>query len=151
MRNLVTAVSGLLLAFGFITSADAAVRVGFLRCHAARTTGAIVGSSHEARCVFTNYTGHREGYVAHFERIGLDVGFTDQSVLVWAVYAPTGLHHHALAGEYVGASAEAAVGIGAGANVLVGGNHATISLQPVSVKAETGLAIGAGAGRLVLQ
>jgi uncharacterized protein DUF992 len=33
----------------------------------------------------------------------------------------------------------------------VGGNSATISLQPVSVKAETGLAVGAGLGQLQLR
>ncbi|MGA9546101.1 MAG: DUF992 domain-containing protein, partial [Rhodomicrobium sp.] len=69
----------------------------------------------------------------------------------WSVYAPTSLRHRALVGNYVGASADAAIGVGGGANVLVGGNSATISLQPVSVKSQTGLAIGAGLGQLQLR
>jgi hypothetical protein len=151
MKTLATAVSVLALAFGFAASADAGVRVGVLNCHAAQKVGGIIGSTEEARCVFTSYNGHRERYVARFERAGLDIGVTERSELIWAVYAPTSLHHHALAGDYVGASAEVTIGIGAGANVLVGGSSQTISLQPVSLKAQTGLALGAGAGRLQLR
>ncbi len=151
MKTLVTAVSALALALGLTASADAAVRAGVLHCYAAPKIGAIVGSFQVARCVFTSYNGHRERYAAHFERAGLDVGFTGRSETVWTVYAPTDLRHRALAGDYIGASADVAVGIGGGANVLVGGNNGTISLQPVSVKAETGLAVAAGAGRLQLR
>jgi hypothetical protein len=152
MRTLVTAVSGLILALGVAASADAAERAGVLHCYGARKIGAIVGSFQEARCVFTSaYTGRRERYIAHIERAGLDIGITERSELVWTVFAPSSLGRRALAGEYVGALADATVGVGGGANVLVGGNNHTISLQPVSVKAETGLAIAAGAGRLQLR
>jgi hypothetical protein len=151
MKTLATAVSALALTFGLVASADAAVRVGVLQCHAAKKVGNIIGSTEEARCVFTSYNGHRERYSAVFERAGVDVGVTEHSELVWTVYAPTSLKHHALVGDYVGASAEVTIGIGVGANVLVGGSHHTISLQPVSVKAQTGLALGAGAGRLQLR
>jgi hypothetical protein len=151
MKTLATAVSALALAFGLTTSADAGVRAGTLHCYAAKKVGAIIGSFQEARCVFTSVNGRRERYVAHLERVGLDLGVTNKSEIVWSVYAPTGLRHRALAGDYVGASADIAVGIGGGANVLLGGNGGTISLQPVSVKAETGLAIAAGAGRLQLR
>ncbi|MGA9266007.1 MAG: DUF992 domain-containing protein, partial [Rhodomicrobium sp.] len=92
-----------------------------------------------------------ERYVAQFGRIGADIGITNRSELVWSVYAPTSLRHRALVGNYVGASADAAIGVGGGANVLVGGNSATISLQPVSVKSQTGLAVGAGLGQLQLR
>ncbi len=84
-------------------------------------------------------------------RVGLDVGYTGRAVIEWAVFAPSFLRRHALAGNYVGASADITAGIGGGANVLVGGNPYTISLQPVSLKTETGLAIGAGAGELELR
>jgi hypothetical protein len=151
MKTLATVASTLALAFGLAGAADAAVRVGVLHCHAAKKVGAIIGSTEEARCVFKNYNGHREHYAARFDRAGVDVGVTAQSDLVWVVYAPTSLHHHALAGDYVGASAEVTIGIGAGANVLVGGSSQTISLQPVSLKAQTGLAVGAGFGRLQLR
>jgi hypothetical protein len=151
MKTLATAVSALALAFGLTTTADAGVRAGTLHCYAAQKVGAILGSSQAARCVFTSVNGRRERYSARIERIGLDVGVTTKSEIVWSVYAPTGLRHRALAGDYVGASADLAVGIGGGANVLLGGSNGTISLQPVSLKTETGLAIAAGAGRLQLR
>jgi hypothetical protein len=151
MKILATVVSALALAFGLTASADAGVRAGTLRCYAAKKVGAILGSSQEARCVFTSVNGRRERYAAHLERVGLDIGVTSRSEIVWTVYAPTGFRHRALAGNYVGASADIAVGIGGGANVLLGGNNGTISLQPLSLKTETGLAIAAGAGRLQLR
>jgi len=40
----------------------------------------------------------------------------------------------ALAGEYVGVSAEIGLGLGAGANVLLGGSDRTIALQPLSLQ-----------------
>src|SRR6267378_2587681 len=40
----------------------------------------------------------------------------------------------ALAGNYAGATASATVGVGAGANVLIGGSSQQVTLQPVSVE-----------------
>ena len=151
MRLLLTAVSGALLALGCVSSADAAVRVGTLRCLGAPKVGAIIGSVQQARCVFTGVNGRHERYAAQFGRIGADIGVTNKSELVWSVYAPTSLRRRALVGNYVGASADATIGVGGGANVLVGGSNATVSLQPVSVKTESGLAIGAGLGQLQLR
>ena len=44
----------------------------------------------------------------------------------------------------------AAVGVGAGANVLVGGFNKSVTLQPVSISGETGLNVAAGIGELTL-
>jgi hypothetical protein len=55
-----------------------------------------------------------------------------------------------LSGTYAGASAEVSVAAGLGANVLVGGSHRTVALQPVSVQGQTGLDIAAGIGALEL-
>ncbi len=64
--------------------------------------------------------------------------------MVWAVYAPTNRKFGALAGHYGGASAEATVGAGVGANVLVGGSNRTVTLQPVSVQGQAGLNLAVG-------
>jgi hypothetical protein len=50
------------------------------------------------------------------------------------IYAPG-----ALAGDYVGASAEVTAAVGAGANLLAGGFQDAYTLQPLSVQAQTGL------------
>ena len=56
-----------------------------------------------------------------------------------------------LDGGYIGASAGAAVGIGARANALVGGLPNSFTLQPVSVEGETGLNVRATVTGLWLQ
>jgi Protein of unknown function (DUF992) len=71
--------------------------------------------------------------------------------MLWAVFAPTpGFPHGALAGTYVGASADVAVGLGLGANALVGGSHRSFALQPVSIEANTGVNLAAGVSELRL-
>ena len=40
----------------------------------------------------------------------------------------------ALAGEYVGATGEVGLGLGAGVNVLIGGSGRSFALQPVSLE-----------------
>jgi hypothetical protein len=122
-----------------------------LRCHVEPGAGLIVGSSHGVRCVFTAVSGRREYYDGSINRLGLDLGYTGEAVITWSVIAPSAMHSHALAGAYVGASADAAAGTGVGGNVLVGGNPGTISLQPLSIKTESGFAAGAGAAALVLR
>jgi len=70
--------------------------------------------------------------------------------MVWAVYAPTSRRYGALAGNYTGASAEATVCVGVGANVLVGGSNRTITLQPISIQGQTGLNLAVGVAGLEL-
>jgi hypothetical protein len=151
MKVVWATVAACAVAFGLTSAAQADVRVGELRCYVQPGTGSVVSSAHEARCVFSGLDGHRERYVALLTRVGLDVGFTDKSVLVWDVFAPTSHRRHALKGSYVGASVEAAVGVGGAVNVLFGGNDRTVSFQPVSLKAETGVAAAVGVGQLELR
>ena len=55
-----------------------------------------------------------------------------------------------LRGAYGGVSARVSVGLGLGANVLLGGSDNTIALQPVSVEGQTGLSVNAGISGLEL-
>ena len=71
--------------------------------------------------------------------------------MIWSVYAPTTRRFGALAGHYSGASAEATVGAGLGANVLVGGSDRTVALQPISVQGQTGLNVAVGVTGLDLR
>ena len=76
--------------------------------------------------------------------MGVDLGFTTQGKLVWAVFAPTaGYHRGSLGGLYQGATAEATLGLGVGANVLVGGTAGSIQLQTISVTGQVGLNLAA--------
>ena len=57
----------------------------------------------------------------------------------------------ALAGHYGGVTAGAALGVGVGANGLVGGSDRSVALQPVSVEGTTGLEVAAGIGGMTLE
>ena len=56
-----------------------------------------------------------------------------------------------LAGSYGGVSAEATVGLGVGANALVGGSNDSIALQPLSVQGQQGLNVAVGVSQLKLR
>jgi hypothetical protein len=128
-------------------------KVGVLTCKASASLGLIVGSRQSVRCTFSpDNGGPPENYVGHIGRLGLDLGVRGGGVMVWGVIAPTnGYHHGALAGHYVGASADASLGLGAGAKVLVGGSHRTISLQPLSVSGQVGVNLALGVAGLTLR
>ncbi len=70
--------------------------------------------------------------------------------MIWAVYAPTNRRFGALAGHYGGATGEATVGAGVGANVLVGGSSRTVTLQPISVQGQVGRNLAVGVAGLDL-
>jgi Protein of unknown function (DUF992) len=103
-------------------------------------------------CRFTNSSGEREVYRGVMRRIGIDLGTTAGGQMLWAVLAPSGrFSRGALAGNYAGASGEATIGAGFGANVLFGGSDRSFALQPVSVQGQAGLNVGAGVAELQLR
>ena len=82
----------------------------------------------------------------------MDIGYLNAAVMVWAVFAPTAdLKPGSLAGDYAGVSGSATVGVGVGANVLVGGSNNSFSLQPVSIEGSTGLNVAAGIASMSLE
>ena len=92
-----------------------------------------------------------EHYAGTIAKFGVDIGYVQNAVIVWTVVAPTvALPPGSLTGSYGGATASATVGVGVGANVLVGGSNTTISLQPVSVEGGTGLNVAGGFAALSL-
>lgn len=118
------------------------VKIGTLDCRVGGGVGYVVGSAKELDCVFQSTIGSRstEQYVGTIRKVGLDVGFTTEGRLVWAVFAPTaGYHQGSLAGLYSGATVEATVGAGIGANILVGGTAGSVHLQSVSATGQIGL------------
>ena len=128
-------------------------KAGVLGCRTSASLGLIVGSHQKLRCRFTpDAGGPPETYVGHINRLGLDLGIRAGGAMVWAVLAPTnGIHHGALAGTYVGASGSVSVGLGANANVLVGGSHRSIALQPLSVEGQVGVNLALGVAGLSLR
>ena len=132
-------------------AASKGVKIGMLTCNVDGGVGMIIGSSKGVDCVFEGTVGQRERYAGIIGKFGLDIGVTGKSVMAWAVFAPGKLKSGALAGKYAGASAEATVAVGLGANVLVGGSKNSVALQPLSVPAQTGLNLAAGVASLRLK
>ena len=153
MRSLMlAAVAAATLAMS-MSSADAQsrTRVGGLTCDLAPSVGMILGSHQDARCVFHPARGKPERYHASLSRLGVDLGVKEGGRLYWAVFAHSAaVPPRTLAGTYVGASGQASFGIGAGANVLIGGSDRSISLQPLSVSAQRGVNVAAGVAGLRL-
>ncbi|MBL8581680.1 MAG: DUF992 domain-containing protein [Rhizobiaceae bacterium] len=122
------------------------VRIGTLSCDIGGGVGYVLGSAKEVDCVFKSANGSRrtENYSGAIRKFGVDLGFTTRGKMVWAVFAPTaGYHRGSLGGVYDGATAEATVGAGVGANVLIGGTSGSIILQPISLTGQIGLNVAA--------
>lgn len=129
------------------------ITLGTLKCKGHGGVGLILGSKEEMRCVFTTaVSARRHPYMATITKIGLDIGFTGESTLIWTVLGTTvDIPEGALAGGYGGVTAGLAVGIGANANALIGGSGKSIVLQPVSLEGQTGLNLSAGVAGLTLE
>lgn len=129
--------------------------IGLLECTIEGGVGFIFGSRKRIRCEFDPADGivaSTEVYHGTMRRFGLDIGATRRGYMAWLVLAPTVNDYapHKLAGEYIGVSGEATLGVGLGGNILVGGSQNTFSLQPVSVTAQTGLNLAVGVAALEL-
>lgn len=131
-------------------SAQDRVQAGELDCSLSSSVGLLVTSQRNVSCFFHGGNGTQAAYVGTLTRIGLDVGVTSGGKMVWTVFLNTDSYNGTLAGSYVGATAEAAVALGLGANVLIGGNNDSVALQPLSVQSTTGFNIAAGVSQLNL-
>jgi hypothetical protein len=156
LRRVAVAIGALTLMLSALVLAPPAhaqgVRVGVLNCNVSSGFGFIIGSSRSINCTFSGAGGHVEHYVGSINRFGVDIGYIRGGVLIWSVLAPTATPAPcALAGNFGGATAQATVGVGVGANVLIGGSANSITLQPVSIEGTTGLNVAAGIASMTLQ
>jgi Protein of unknown function (DUF992) len=151
LRKSLLAGFAMLLSFAAPAGADG-VKVGTLTCHVASGWGFVFGSSKDMRCNYSPSGGPGEHYVGTISKFGVDVGYTSSAVIIWEVFAPhSGIKRGALQGGYGGATASVTAGVGAGANVLVGGFDRSITLQPLSISGSTGLNLAAGIGAMSLK
>ncbi len=127
-------------------TAEPRIRAGQLVCKGGVGFGLLVISSKPFSCTFTPADGrptHR--YSARVTNLGVDIGITGPTVLVWTVLASTrSVARGHLAGQYLGVGADASVGLGGGAKLLIGGFKKSFALQPLSVQGQTGVNIAYG-------
>jgi Protein of unknown function (DUF992) len=127
------------------------VKAGVLSCEVSGGMGLVLGSQKSVSCSFIpDGEGGREDYDGSITKFGLDLGLTRSSRMVWVVFTNTVAGPGFLAGDYYGASGEATVGAGLGANLLLGGSNRTVALQPISLSGQTGLNLAIGVAALQL-
>ncbi len=134
------------------------VKIGMLTCKKipGSTVNLLIHSSTGLDCVY-----HSEGgaVVEKYKgesgvALGVDLSWDKVSVMKFAVISPSknvDVGNYALAGTYTGATASAALGLGVGAKVLVGGGPESIALNPVALEGIKGVGAAAGIGYLTLQ
>jgi hypothetical protein len=141
-----------LVALAGSAQAASGVKVGTLTCNVASGWGFVFGSSKDLHCNFRPNNHMGEHYTGSISKFGVDIGYTEGGVLVWGVFAPSSdVRPGVLQGDYAGATASATVGVGLGANVLIGGLDKSIALQPLSVEGNKGLNVAAGIGAISLK
>jgi hypothetical protein len=154
-KVIVTLVAVLLLTLGRTSSlkAQPTIEAGQLVCTGGVAIGLLVISSKPFDCKFTPANGGKpHAYRGRVTNLGPDIGVTGPTVLVWTVLASTtAVAPGHLAGQYLGVGAEASVGIGAGAKLLIGGFKKSYALQPLSVQGQTGINIAYGIAGLRLR
>jgi hypothetical protein len=146
------AASALVVSVAGASAQQRMVRVGVLECRGGASVGFIVGSVTHLGCVLRAEGAPEDRYVATIRKVGLDLGITQETALAWGVFAPVDrLGPGDLSGNYAGAQGSASLGFGVGGNVLVGGSHNSIALQPLSVQGQVGVNVAAGLESLELR
>jgi hypothetical protein len=128
-------------------------QTGMLSCKVDPSIGFIIAGHQSMQCRFTqNAPNPPQAYEGALNMVGLNIGISAGGVFGWAVFAPTvGIPAGALAGEYVGASGDIGLGVGVGANVLIGGSGRTFALQPVSLEGSVAINVALGVSSLKLR
>lgn len=129
------------------------IQMGMLTCKLNPSIGFIIVGHQSMECRFVpSIPAPPQIYEGALNTVGIDIGIVGGGALAWGVLAPTaGVPAGALAGNYVGASGDVALGIGVGANILVGGSNRSFALQPLSVEGSVALNVTLGLSALQLR
>ena len=140
-----TVLASLLMTSGNALAANS-VNLGMLVCDMSKGIGFVLIEKQKMTCEFRPISGDAEAYSGKITDYGIELGEIKKGHLIWGVFAAALLDMQpgALNGEYVGVDADAALGLGVGANALIGGTGKGFILQPVSVEGEVGINIAAG-------
>jgi hypothetical protein len=128
------------------------VDVGVLVCHVKASIGWIITSKQEMTCTFSSSQGDLpQRYAGSITTVGLDLGVTGAGIMTWGVLAVTSqVAPGALAGTYVGATGDIALGVGVSGNALIGADK-SFALNPFSVEGNVGASLALGAAGLTLR
>lgn len=153
----VTAICFMLPAHVSAADGGSGAKVGVLTCSQVAGTkrNLLITSSVDVTCTYDGDDGSSEKYQGETGiGLGIDLSWKSEEIVKWVVIAASNdisPNNHALAGKYYGAKAEATAGVGAQANVLVGGGDKSFTLQPLSLGGQTGFGAAGGLGYLYLE
>jgi hypothetical protein len=153
MRKLLLASAFAAVAYAAPASAADRVNAGVLVCNAGASIGMIIESKQELSCTYTPANNAPiQHYSGSIQTVGLDLGVTGGGVMTWGVLAvdKSPIAAGALAGPYGGVTGNVALGVGVGANVLVGSAN-SYALNPVSVEGNVGASLALGVAGLTLR
>ena len=133
-----------------VAAETAGLQVGIIKCTVVpgSRVNLLIRSTADVDCTW-EYGGAVEKYRGETGiALGLDLSFKDNESIAFGVIADSAdvtPGKYAPAGKYVGGQADAALGVGVGAKVLVGAGNKNVSLQPLALSGSTG-SLGASAG-----
>ena len=114
-------------------NAQTALRLGVLDCDISAGVGLIFTEKQTMSCLYKpDNGGVADRYNGKIEEVGIELGVTTGGVLTWVVLsAQKGVPQGALAGTYVGLSADASLGAGVGANASMAASSGPSSCSPI--------------------
>jgi hypothetical protein len=129
------------------------VEVGMMVCTLSPGIGALIGSRRRMACRLDLFSGQRsENYAGTITRFGVDVGATAGGILTWRVFTRTRASGPGtIAGNYIGVSGDASLGIGGGAKILIGGSRRSTMLQPLALVGNVGMNLALGVTGMTLR
>lgn len=127
-------------------------QAGMLTCNLNPSVGFILFGHQSMECRFQPVAGPMQAYDGAINTVGIDLEISGGGRFAWAVFgSASGIPYGALAGEYVGASGDIGLGVGVGANALIGGSNRGVALQPVSLEGSMAINAVAGLSQLKLR
>ncbi|HEY1747787.1 MAG TPA: DUF992 domain-containing protein [Xanthobacteraceae bacterium] len=148
----ISLVGALSIPLALVQSQQSWTQAGMLRCNLDPSVGFVIFGHQSMQCKFQPVSGTIQAYDGAINTVGLDLGVSGGGRFAWAVFgSASGMPVGALAGEYVGASGDIGLGVGVGANVLVGGSNRSVALQPVSLEGSMSVEAVAGLSQLKLR
>jgi hypothetical protein len=137
---------------------DAAeIKLGVLKCHQVQGSrvNLLIHSTVQVNCLFTSITGKRQAIYKGETGIGLgiDLNWNKSETIAFTVFSANANvgGSHPLAGKYVGVRASVSLGLGAGAQGLVGGGEGQVTLQPLVLESARCFGVAAGLRYLYLE
>ncbi|MBL0371315.1 DUF992 domain-containing protein [Rhizobium sp. KVB221] len=151
LLSIATVLASLLVNSGDALAAKS-VNLGMLVCDMSKGIGLIIIEKQKMTCEFRPVSGQTVLYTGKITDVGIELGEVKEGHMIWGVFAAalTDMQPGALAGHYGGVEADAALGLGVGANALIGGTGKGFILQPLSVEGEVGVNIAAGVRTVTL-